>query len=208
MKKLIHVFSYTATALLAIFLFASCGGGSNSIETNEHLGDLPGIAKNYIDKMEAKKEEIKLNTDQDKAFKLHKESEILEDEAEKKVEEHLVAHPISGIPFEMKSEYPFTIKDIAVKRCSDSRIEFKANATMTKNYPKRLFVYIKAVDAEGNQLTRKNGVMGESSFSKKSFKEGEEIELSGSVDGPADLVNFNKLLLVSKEEYNKRKTVI
>jgi hypothetical protein len=79
---------------------------------------------------------------------------------------------------------------------------------MTKNLPKRLFVYIKAVDEEGKQLTKKNGVMGESSFTKKSFKEGEEIELSGSVDGPADLVNFDKLLFVSKEEYKKRKTIL
>ncbi|MBV1923659.1 MAG: hypothetical protein KUG68_06510 [Flavobacteriaceae bacterium] len=204
MKNLLHAFSYAAVAFLAFFLITSCGGGSDSVSTNEHLGELPGIAKNYSDKMVAKKEEIKLNTDQDKAFKLYKESEILEEEAEKKVEEHLVAHPINNIPFEMISEYPFTIKDIAVKRCSDTRIEFKANVTMTKNYPKRLFAYIKAVDVDGNQLTRKNGVMGESSFSKKSFKEGEEIELSGSVDGPADLVNFEKLLFVTKEEYNKR----
>ena len=208
MKKLVYALSYTAAALLAFFIIASCGGGSDSVVTNEHLGDLPSIAKNYVDKMETKKQEIKLNTDQGEAFKLYKESELLEEEAEKKVEEHLVAHPISGIPFEMISKYPFTVKDISVFRCSDTRIEFKANITMTENHPKRLFVYIKAVDSEGNQLTRKNGVMGESSFTKKSFKEGEEIELSGSVDGPADLVNFDKLLLVSKEEYNKRKTVL
>lgn len=208
MKKTVHAFSFAITFFMAFFLFTSCGEGSNSIVSNDHLGELPGIAKNYADKMEAKKQEIKVNTDQGDAFKLHKESELLEEEAEKAVEEHLVAHPILNIPFEMKSEYPFTIKDISVFRCSDTRIEFKANVTMIKNHPKRLFAYIKAVDTEGNQLTRKNGVMGESSFSKKSFKEGEEIELSGSVDGPADLVNFDKLLFVSKEEYNKRKSVL
>lgn len=208
MKNLVHIFRFSTLVFLAFFLFTSCGEGTNKVETNEHLGDLPGIAKNYVDKMEAKKQEIKVNTDQGDAFKLYKESELLEEEAEKKVEEHLVAHPILNIPFEMKTDYPFTIKDISVKRCSDTRIEFKANVTMTKNHPKRLFAYIKAVDEQGNQLTKKNGVMGESSFSKKSFKVGEEIELTGSVDGPADLVNFEKLLFVTKEEYNKRKTVI
>ncbi len=205
MKKVFKALGLTTATCIAFFLFISCGGGSDSIVKNEHLGDLPGIAKNYLDKIDAKKKELKENTDRDKAFKLAKEVELLDDEAENMVKEYLTSNPITKVPFAMEFEYPFTINELSVLKSSDSRIEFKAKITMTKDVPKRLFAYIKAIDKEGNQLTKKNGVMGEITFKKRSFKANEEIELSGSVDGPADLVNFDKLLFVSKEVYEKRK---
>jgi len=37
------------------------------------------------------------------------------------------------------------------------------------------------------------------------FKANMEIEMAGSLDGPADMVNFEKLVFVSTEEYGKNK---
>jgi len=184
-------------------LFTSCGGDSNSVNTNEYLGDLPSIAKNYLDKIDAKEIEIKEITDKNKYTELSKEYKLLKKESDAKVEEYLSNNPITTLPFAVESDYPFTVNELSILKCSDTRIEFKAKVTMTKDVPKRMFVYIKAIDKEGNKLTKKNGVMGDISFSKKSFKATEEVELSGSLDGPADLINFDKLLLISKEEYNK-----
>jgi hypothetical protein len=185
-------------------MFLSCGGGGDSIVTNAHLGDLPSIAKNYVDKLEAKEQELKVNTNLEKAFTIAKEGELLEEEAEKTIEEHLANNPIVNIPFEMVGDYPFTINDISVKNSSDSRINFNIKAVITEDVGKNLFVYIRALDKEGNQLTKKNGVMMEKA-ARRSFKANEEVDFVGSLDGPADLVNFDKLVLISKESYNTLK---
>jgi len=200
MKKVMKTFCFTCVALVSFLMFLSCGGGGDSIVTNAYLGDLPSIAKNYADKLEAKEQELKMNTDLEKAFTLAKEGELLEEEAEKTIEEHLANNPIANIPYVVESEYPFTINDISVSNSSDTRINFNVKAVMTEDVGKNLFVYIKAIDKEGNQLTKKNGVMMEKA-ARRSLKANEEVDIVGSLDGPADLVNFDKLVFISKEAY-------
>ena len=200
MKKVMKTFCFTFITFVSFLMFLSCGGGGDSIVTNVHLGDLPGIAKNYADKLEAKEQELKVNTDLEKAFTLAKEGELLEEEAEKTIEEHLANNPIANIPYVVESEYPFTINDISVTNSSDTRINFNVKAVMTEDVGKNLFVYIKATDKEGNQLTKKNGVMMEKA-ARRSLKANEEVDFVGSLDGPADLVNFDKLVFISKETY-------
>jgi len=201
MKKYIILFRNAFLTVLSTFLFVGCGGGvGEKIVTNEYLGDLPSIAKNYTDKMEAKEQELKLNTDFEKAFTLAKEGELLEEEAEKVIEEHLVNNPIVNIPFKVEGDYPFTINDISVVNSSETRINFNVNAVMIEDVNKNLFVYIRALDKEGNQLTRKNGVMMEKA-ARRSLKANEEVNFVGSLDGPADLVNFDRLVFISKEAY-------
>ena len=200
MKKSIILFRIAFVTVLSTFLFAGCGGGGENIVTNEYLGDLPSIAKNYTDKMEAKEQELKVNTDFEKAFTIAKEGELLEDEAEKTIEEHLANNPIVNIPFEVDGDYPFTINDISVVNASETRINFNVNAVMIEDVNKNLFVYMRALDKEGNQLTRKNGVMMEKA-ARRSLKANEEVNFVGSLDGPADLVNFDRLVFISKEAY-------
>jgi len=200
MKKVMKTFCFTFITFVSFLMFLNCGGGGDSIVTNVHLGDLPGIAKNYADKLEAKEQELKVNTDLEKAFTLTKEGELIEEEAEKTIEEHLANNPIVNIPYVVESEYPFTINDISVTNSSDTRINFNVKAVMTEDVGKNLFVYIKATDKEGNQLTKKNGVMMEKA-ARRSLKANEEVDFVGSLDGPADLVNFDKLVFISKETY-------
>ena len=204
MKKVLKTFCFIFVTLVSFLMFLSCGGGGDSIVTNEYLGDLPSIAKNYADKLEAKEQELKENTDLEEAYKLAKEGQLLEDEAEKTIEDYVANNPIVNIPFEMEGEYPFTINDISVTNASDSRINFNIKAVMTEDVGKNLFVYIQAIDKEGNQLTKKNGVMMEKA-ARRSLKANEEVVFVGSLDGPADLVNFEKLVLISKDSYNKLK---
>ncbi len=40
---------------------------------------------------------------------------------------------------------------------------------------------------------------------RRSLKANEEVIFVGSLDGPADLVNFDKMVLISKDSYNKLK---
>lgn len=208
MKNFFRVFSLTMSICLVSLLLISCGGGSDSVSTNEYLGDLPGISKNYLDKIDAKKVEIKENTDRDKAFKLSKELKILKDEADKTVEDYLANSPITNLPFEQKVEKPFTITDVSVHPTWDtspSRLQLMVKVTMTEDVSRKMFLYIKAIDKDGNQLTKKNGVLGGALFGKNTYKASQEVELSGSIDKTADLINFEKFVFISKEEYNKTK---
>ncbi len=151
-------FSLIFTSFLVILLFISCGGGGNSIITNEYLGDLPSISKNYLDKIDAKKEAIKQNTDRDKAFKLDKELDLLKDKADKSVVDYIANNPIASLPFEQKGDDPFTITDVLVHPkydTSPSRLQLLVKITMSKDFSNSMFLYIKAIDKEGTQLTKK-----------------------------------------------------
>ncbi len=206
MKKIVYVFSLIFSLL--ILLLSSCGGGGNSIITNEYLGDLPSISNNYIVKIDAKKEAIKKNTDRDKIFKLDKELKLLKDEAENSVKDYIANNPINSLPFEQKADDPFTIIDVSVSQKYNSTpniLGLIAKVTITKDVSNRMFLFIMAVDKEGNQINKKIGVLASGGSGLRSFKVNQEVELTGGIERTADLVNFEKFVFVSKEEYNKNK---
>ena len=208
MKKGVNAYSITFIYSLIILLFSSCGGGGDSIITNEYLGDLPSIANNYVIKIEAKKEAFEKNTDRDKAFKLDKEIKLLKDEAENSIKDYITNNPINNLPFELKVDVPFTIKNVSVHQKYSStpyRLGLSVKVTMTKDISKRMSLFIIAVDKEGNQINKKIGVIGTTSFSKKSYKIGQEVELGGEIKRTADLINFEKFVFVSRDEYDKSK---
>ncbi len=213
MKKITKLsgFILSLSGLITVFFLSGCG--SNSISTNQYLGKLPGIAKKYKDEIGNKKKELQACTDLEKAFKLDKEAKILAREADEKIAEYLAVNPIINIPFEQKPDDRFKIKKVRVEKASDTRLHFKANILITKDiqnhwgnppgFSNHLFAYVKAVDKEGNSLTRRYGVFG--TRGRGPFKSDMETELYGSLDGPADMVNFEKLIFISKEDYDKKR---
>ncbi len=191
------------TVLILSNLLLGCGDG---ITSNQQLDNLPGMAKNYSEKIANLKKEIKESTDMEKAFKLDKEWKNLKKEADEAIKEYLVKNPITDVPFEQKAaDYQFKINKVFVEKSSYSRIHYKAEVNINEdivskygNPKKNIFAYVIAVDKEGKSLTRRQGVfMGEN---KKGV-----VEMRGSLDGPADLVNFEKLVFVSKDTYEKNK---
>lgn len=195
--------------VISAFFLANCGGGTSA---NEYLGELPGIAKEYTEKIAKMKNELKECTELEEAFKLKKETKLLGEEADKTIEEYLTSNPITNLPFEQKADYQFSIKKVAVENASDSRIKFIAKVTITEDirnnfgnppgFANTFFAYIQAVDKEGNSLTRRKGVMAP--WGRGPFKAGMEVDIHGSLDGPADLVNFEKLVFISQEEYKQK----
>jgi hypothetical protein len=184
-----------------MFLLAGCGGGTIN---NEYLGKLPGIAKKYAEKIDEKKKNLKECTDMQKSFELNREIELLGDEADKSIAEYMASNPIPDVPFEQKADYQFKIKELSIENASDSRIHLKAKVTITEDikskwggFEKNFFAFVQAVDKEGKSLTRQHGVM--MNYSKGPFKAGMEVEMSGSIDGPADLVTFEKMVFVAKK---------
>ncbi len=209
MRNLFKKTGLATISLGIIFFIASCGGGTS---TNEHLGKLPGIAKKYTEKIDKMEKELKECTDMQKAFKLDKEIKLLDEEADKAIEEYLASNPLNAFPFEQKADYPFTINEVSINTknsSSISRIHLIAKVTINQDiknkyggFERTIFAYITAVDKEGNILKNKPDVFS-SGFTKQEFTKGKEIELTGSIDEIDKLVNFDKFIFVSKEEYNK-----
>lgn len=213
MNNLLQKTWLTTIGISVLFLVVSCGeGGSGS--SNEYLGKLPGIAKQYSEEIEGLKKDLKESADMEEAFSLDKEIDLLEEESDKVIEDYLASNPITNIPFEQQGDYQFTIKEVSIHpeyNSSVSRLQFIAKITITEdikskygNLSRDIFAYIKAVDKDGNSLTRRYGVMMNYN-NRGPFKANMEVEMAGSLDGPGDMVNFEKLVFVSMEEYEKVK---
>lgn len=214
MKTTTNSLAFLFSGIIIAFFLSGCGGSSSSgTSSNQYLGKLPGIAKKYKEEIGNKKKELQASTDLEKAFKLSKEAKILAKEADVRIAEYLAVHPILNIPFEQKPNDRFKIKEVRVERASKSRIHFKASILITRDilnnwgnppgFSNHFFAYVKAVNKEGNSLTRRYGVLG--SRGSGPFKADTETELYGSLNGPADMVNFEKLVFISKEDYNKKR---
>ncbi len=211
MKKAIQSIQFILSGLIVVLFLWGCGGGSTS--TNPYLGKLPGIAKKYKDDIGNKKKELAECTDLSKAFKLDKEIKLLKKESAISIKEYLVSNPITNVPFEQKADYPFNIKKVWVEGASFSRINYRATVTITKDilnsyghppgYKNNFFAYAVALDKEGDVLTKQRGVF--MNASRKPFKANMEVEMFGSLDGPADLTSFDKLVFMSKKDANRKK---
>jgi len=209
-KNLLQKTGLTIIGISVLLLLVGCGGETSS---NEYLGKLPGMAKEYSEEIDGLKKDLKESTDMAESFSLDKEIDLLEEESDRAIEEYLASNPITDIPFEQQGDYQFTVKELSIhpEYSSDaSRLQFIAKVTITEDIKKSFgfardfFAYIKAVDKEGKSLTRRYGVMMNYN-NRGPFKADMEVEMYGSLDGPADMVTFEKLVFVSKEEYEKVK---
>lgn len=211
-NKINHI-AFILSGFVIALLLQSCGG---QVSSNEYLGELPGIAQKYSQEIEDLKTELKASTDIQKSYSLDKEIDNLKDEAEKEIKDYLTNHPITNIPFEQKADYNFTIKEISAHPTyptSTSRFQLLAKVTINKDivndwgnppsFARNFFAYAIAVDKDGKSLTKKPGVFMNATQSP--FKAGMEAEIYGSLDGPADMVNFAKFVFISKDEYDKMK---
>lgn len=203
MKTLIVSTRFILAGVIASFLFSSCSGGGTA--SNTHLLKLPGIAESYKGKIEKLEEEIEKSTDMEKAMKLDEKRELLEDEAQQAIDNYLKENTISEVPFEQKATYRFTVNKIWVDQSSISRLNFKATITINEaivnNYgtpQKNLFAFAVAINQEGKALTRKPATFANAK--RGPFEVGSTIEIYGSIDGPADLIDFEKLLFVTQDE--------
>jgi len=204
--------------VIIFLLIVCCGGASNGSQesgqtsTKQKLGKLPSIAKQYKEDIAAKNKQLEETTDREEFSKLYQEVKLLGKEADKIIEDYVKNNPITNLPFEQKADYQFTINNVDVENASDSRINFKAKVIITEDirnnfgnppgFANTFFAYVIAVDKEGNSLTRKHGVFGP--YGRGPFKADMEVEIHGSLDGPADLENFDKLVFISKEDLGQK----
>lgn len=201
---------YTLLAGLSLVL-AGCGGGG-SVQENEFLGTLPGLAANYDTQLEELKQKAKESTSMDDAFKYDKEYDLLKEEADKKMEETFAATKFEkGIPFQGLESDRFTVETMTATGAGRTRLNLEATVKAKEDlkneyggWEKYIFGYIVVVDAQGGFLGDPT-VLASAMGARPEYKAGDEIKMTGSIGPLKDFVNFAAIKFISKEEYESKK---
>jgi len=188
------------------FVLSSCGDGG--MKDNTYLGKLPSISKKYQDKEEALEEKAKKSTDMEDAYKYSKEAKLVDEEGDKAIEEYLTTNTFEmPIPFDNNSESKYEILSLNIDNASMTRINLILTIKLKEdikneygNFKKNIFAYIKAIDKSGSMLG-KPGVMAFTYRGEKP-EAGTEATLKGSVGNLREFEEFDKIVFLSKEEYN------
>jgi len=192
-------------------VLSSCGGAS--MTDNTYLGQLPSISKKYQDLEDEYKEKGKKATDMDDAFKYDKEYKLAKDEGEKAVKEYLATYQFdTPIVFDANPDYQFEISDLKVDGASYTRVNLVLKATMKEDvknkyggFQKYIFAYIKALDSEGKIIGNPTVMASPMGGKLPKFEKGVEINIKGGIGNLRDFENFDRIVFISKEEYNKIK---
>lgn len=206
MKKL----SFVSVLFVSAIMMTSCGGSSE--KENEYLGKLPSIVKNYKNDIDEKEKEAEEATDMEKAFELEKESELLEDEMDKAVEEYVNGNPElinKELPFQALPDTKYSVNKVTVSQLS-TRLNLLFSLTIDEDLKneyggveKSLFVYFKALDSEGKAIPEAISVA--TSFgSREPLVAGTNYEAQGSIR-IENLEDFAKIVQITKEEYEENK---
>ena len=204
-NKLIILF-----AIILSFILSSCGGGS--ISENEFLGKLPGLSEKYQNEIDEYKEKVKQATDMDDAFKYEKKYKLAKEESDRVISEYLTTSILNApIPFEIVVETKYEILDLHLSGASRTRVDLKSNVKIKEDlknkyggYEKYFFAYIKAVDKEGNTLGKPT-VMASSMSNREPYTAGLDVPISGSIGNLRYFGNFDKIVFITKAEYEKNK---
>lgn len=201
--------TFISLTLLSFFLIG-CGGGP-SIKTNEYLGELPSLEKYYYEKTQEQEKKIKDNTDMNSALKLGKELEDIKNERKTKIEEYAATNPFKPLPFESIKREEYTIKDVVVNRATYGTLNIKFNIKINKTIAnqfgtteKWLFVYYKAVDSKGVEISNSKTVA--TNAGRIELVEGIDYEAFGTWQSKATIgmEDFAKIVEITKEEYDAK----
>lgn len=208
-----NLFQTLAAITVIAFLFTSCGGGAGKTVSNDYLGEYPSMVKNYEQEIADLEQEAKSNTDLNKAFELAKKIDILKDEYKAKLKEYAEVFKFEkAVPFEGLAGTKYTVNEVKVKDATASYLGFDFAATINEDMideyntiVKDLFLYFKAVDAEGKDIP---GAVTVAAISPRTeLKKGTQIHLTGGWRPSLvkDFENFAKIKEATKEEYEAKK---
>ena len=205
---------FSAIAILTALFISSCGGGSGagfSSGSNDYLNNLPSIANHYTQEIEAKEKEIHDNTNMENAFKLEKELDLLKEEWATKIKESSTSNPITKtLPFDALADAPYTINQITVDHANKANLAIKFDITINQDIKndygaieKTLFIYFLALDKSGNEIPKVISVGVNSNRSE--LKVGTAGILTAILTPLANLEDFAKIKIITKEEYDQKK---
>jgi hypothetical protein len=193
-------------AATLIFAVSSCG---KKVANNKYLGSLPGLSFNYNEQMQELEQDIKENTDLEKAFKLDKELELLEEEANNELQSIFKESNIEPLPFEYKGDDRFSVQELRLTDAFHDGMRLEATINIDKEMKNKygggerhVFTYIRFYDQDNNPIDGW-AVLGFSLPYKEEFKPGETYILKGSYNGLSRLTNFSKAVFHLRDEYEQ-----
>jgi hypothetical protein len=206
MKTKTLLFMTISSAL--IILVSSCGGGMKTSK-NEFLGEIPSIQKYYHAKVDEKSKELKACTDMNKAFKLDKEEQQLEQEWETKIADCMKANPLTaGLPFDQPKDQLFPVTRVAVSLVNRHGFQIKLSIKFDKDIKfeyKDLCLYYVAVGKDGKDIpgTKLQSYINQGQM--QDIKAGTETEATGcwTIAALSNMEDFAKIRFVSKDEFDK-----
>jgi len=196
-------------AIALILFLSSCG--SKQIKENKYLGKLPSMAAGFNKNIDALEKQLKESNDLEEAFRFDKEYKKLKEKAKKEIKLYVNSYKFPNIPFADLASNPFTTIELNVNNAGRSRVNLRGKVKIKEDlknkyggFEKSFFAYIKAVDANGN-LIGKPTVMASDMGNRGPFKAGSEVEIFGSIGPLSQLENFEKIVFITKEEYQQNK---
>jgi hypothetical protein len=206
MKTKTTLFMTIGSAL--IFLLTSCGGGMKTSK-NEFLGEIPSIQKYYSAKVDEKTKELKACTDINKAFKLDKEEQQLEQEWETKIADCMKTNPLTAaLPFEQPKDPQFPVSKIAVSLVNRHGFQVTLSIRFDKDIKfeyKDFCIYYVAVGKDGKDIPGSKLQSFINQGQMKDLKAGTEGQATGcwTIAALSNMEDFAKIRFVSKDEFDK-----
>ena len=187
--------------------------GSSDIPNNDFLGQLPALSDMYQSKIEKIEERAKQATNINDAYKFEKIYKLTKEEADVAMSEYVIENLLNApIPFDMDDNDIYEIIEVVITEAHRSQLNIKGDALIKKDiknkyggFKKYFFAYIKAIDIEGKMIGEPS-VMSVSMRKGDPFIAGIRISLTGSIGNLRDFGSFEKILFISKEEYDKIKS--
>ncbi|HSL89939.1 MAG TPA: hypothetical protein VK870_11595 [Ignavibacteriaceae bacterium] len=181
--------------LLTIHFF-SCTDNAN----NNLFGNLPSIAEKYKLKIDEVQKELSQTTDLPKGRDLSLELLKIKDEADFELRSYFESNLLKlSLPFLHENENElFSIKSIKIVSVSFNQIEIEAEFTAKIDSRNSIFAYLKFSDMKGNDIP--GWIVA---ISKKELKKDSVFTFSGSFTGIEKLVNAEKILIKSREDYER-----
>ncbi len=209
MRNIIKKMGLTVVGVCIVLLASNCGGDRTSSggeeitdndeeqSGNEYLGQLPGMAAEYLAEYDRIIEEMEASTERDPY--IGPDFNMLRPNADNAIEEYLENNPLRNLPFEQETNDPFNIEEIWVESATTYQLVIKARAILTEDIEGDVFAHFKAVDKEGNELDRSRGSFYYYQGSNITGVN-TEIELSGSTTNLAGFADFDKFIFITEEE--------
>ena len=198
--------------LFTFFILISFIIACTKTPSNDYIGKLPDLCKDYENEIINRIDEIKGCSDLYVAIILDNNLKSFKNEADKAVEEYVLQNlKFVELPFEQKAENPYSIRKICIKTSGYSRMYLTVEVFINEDildetgiYKNNFFAYTQAVDSKKYALVR-TSVLANDFGVKGPFKKGMEVKMYGYLDSPSSLQNFSNFVFISKEEYERSK---
>ncbi len=199
-----------AIVIIVAFILSSCGG--NSYPENEHLGKLPGIAQKTMNKLKGLQGDMK-DAQKNMDVKAYKKAEEKAKEIKEKAEAEMTAvFEAKGgleIPFEQQADKDlFMVKSVKATGAHfgkrEARLDLELTFEPVVDIPRTAFTYLRFVDKKGAEIKGWAVLMLMSSRNKP-ITAGETYIMKGSYLGISNLMDVDKVLIKSREEWESKK---